>query len=187
MNPFKSMYVLDEDEYKNYKRYKANLPPPDVKPDEQATCPIDGRVYPNSNILAHHLKSHVNGYKCNICGRVFKHHPSLSRHLRHHAPQVKPSNTSVLNNAMPSYANANIPDANANTFDANAMLNPNIPDANAMLNAKTPDANAMLNAKSPDANTMINAKSPQAEAKAKKKHKRCAGLNFEAKQWLTLK
>src|SRR5271154_5992439 len=114
MNPFKSMYVLDEDDYKNYKRYKANLPPPNVKPDEQATCPIDGRVYPNSNILAHHLKSHVNGYKCNICGRVFKHHPSLSRHLRHHAPQVKPSNTSVLNNAMPSYANAN---ANVNIPD----------------------------------------------------------------------
>ena len=40
------MYVLDEDDYKDYKRYKAGLPPPEVKPEEPATCPIDGRVYP---------------------------------------------------------------------------------------------------------------------------------------------
>ena len=145
MNPFKCMYVLDEDDYKDYKRYKAGLPPPEVKPEEPATCPIDGRVYPNSNILAHHLKSHVNGYKCNICGRVFKHQHSLSHHLKHHAPQVKPSKSSVLDDTMPS----------------DAMLNPNTSNANDMLNAKA--------------------------VKPKKKHKRWVALNFDAKQWLTLK
>jgi hypothetical protein len=93
------MHVLNEDEYKLYKQYKAQNPTPIAPPELTATCPICGRKFPNENILAHHMKSHVDGYKCNICGKVFKHKRSLKKHLKAHPLQVKESNISVLRDA----------------------------------------------------------------------------------------
>ena len=66
-SPYKRMFVLTEEEYLDYKRHKeAN------RHQEPATCPVDGRIYPNENILAHHMKTHVDSFQCNICGKVFK-------------------------------------------------------------------------------------------------------------------
>ena len=118
--PYKRMFVLDEDEYKEFKQYKANLPTP-------ATCPVDDKAFVNDNVLAHHMKSHVNGFKCNICGKVFKQKRTLTLHLKAHPLQVQESNKSVLDNDPPIV----------------------IP--------------------------------------SKKHHKQRSVLNFEAKQWLTLK
>jgi len=101
-NPYKRMYVLSEDEYKEFKRYKATKAPVEDIPMRNAVkCPKCGRDYPNENILAHHLKSHYDGFKCNICGKVFKQKGSLTEHLNKHPPQVEPSKYSVLDNHMP--------------------------------------------------------------------------------------
>src|SRR3977135_584161 len=99
---YKRMFVLNEDEYKEFKRYKATLVPTMFETPTSVTvkCPICGREYPNENILANHLKSHVDGFKCNICGTVFKFKRSLTAHLKKHAPQVEPSRHSVLDNNM---------------------------------------------------------------------------------------
>src|SRR5271167_4727478 len=96
---YKRMFVLSEDEYMGYKRYKATLAP--AAHDTSVKCPVCGRDYPNENIMAHHLKSHVNGFKCNICGEVYTSKQSLTLHLKQHAPQVEPSKQSVLDNNMP--------------------------------------------------------------------------------------
>jgi hypothetical protein len=93
-NPYKRMYVLDEDDYKAFKQYKANLPT-----QQGATCSVDGKVFINENILAHHMKTHVNGFKCNICGKVFKQKRGLTLHLKTHPLQVQESDKSVLNDA----------------------------------------------------------------------------------------
>ena len=100
---YKRMFVLNEDEYKEFKRYKATLIPTLIETPTSVTvkCPICGREYPNENIMAHHLKSHVEGFKCNICGKVFKFKRSLTAHLKKHAPQVEPSRHSVLDNNIP--------------------------------------------------------------------------------------
>ena len=55
------MFVLNEDEYREFKRYKSNLASPVADTPvadtpEGVKCPICGREYPNENILAHHLK-----------------------------------------------------------------------------------------------------------------------------------
>ena len=99
---YKRMFVLGEDEYKDFKRYKASLvPPPAASSINTVKCHICNREYPNANILAHHLKSHVDGFKCNICGKVFESKQNLTAHLQKHAPQVQPSKHSVLDNSMP--------------------------------------------------------------------------------------
>ena len=107
-SPYEKMYVLGEKEYRDFKRYKASRsvsppPPPHTIQNpvhhpspETVKCPICGRDFLNRNILAHHLKSHVDGFKCNICGKVLKNPRSLNKHLKAHAPQVHPSNVSVL-------------------------------------------------------------------------------------------
>lgn len=129
-NPYKRMYMLDEDEYKAYKQYKANLP---TQPEQGATCSVDGKNFVNENILAHHMKTHVNGFKCNICGKVFKQKRGLTIHLKTHPLQVHESEKSVLDDAP---AQESI---------------------------------------------------PPAVIPRKKTHKQRSVLNFEAKQWLTLK
>ena len=90
-NPYKKMYVLDEDEYKAFRTFKASTPK-----EVGVKCSICNLEFPNENILAHHRKTHVDGFQCNICGKVMKTKVALSRHLKAHAPQVKPSNVSVL-------------------------------------------------------------------------------------------
>ena len=54
-------------------------------------CPIDGKDFKDPKILTHHLKSHVDGLKCNICGKVLKNKSSLRKHLERHEPQVSPT------------------------------------------------------------------------------------------------
>ena len=102
------MFVLNEDEYREFKRYKAALPPPapEASSSLAANCPICSREYPNENILAHHLKSHVDGFKCNICGKVFKFKKNLTVHLRKHPLQVQMTTHSVLDNNMPNQPTA---------------------------------------------------------------------------------
>ena len=98
-NPYKRMYVLSEEEYLEYKKNKS----------PNAQCPVDGRVYPNENILAHHLKTHVDGFKCNICGKVFKSKKALATHLKHHKPQVQPSKHSIFDSTMPAMPKPSMP------------------------------------------------------------------------------
>ena len=100
-SPYKRMFVLNEDEYKEYKRFKASQVPIDESVIPTVKCPKCGRGFPNENILAHHLKSHFDGFRCNICNKVFKTKPSLTTHLQQHAPQVEPSKHSVLDSHMP--------------------------------------------------------------------------------------
>jgi uncharacterized C2H2 Zn-finger protein len=95
---YKRMFVMNEDEYKEFKRFKASQVPAPPPPSTIVKCPKCSREYPNENIMAHHLKSHVDGFKCNICGKVFESKASLTSHLKKHAPQVQPSTHSVLEN-----------------------------------------------------------------------------------------
>src|SRR5436190_1143916 len=97
---YKRMFVLNEDEYKEFKRFKATQIPTPTS-TTTAKCQKCGREYPNGNILALHLKSHVDGFKCNICGKVFETKENLNRHLKNHAPQVQPTENSVLENSLP--------------------------------------------------------------------------------------
>ena len=109
VNPYTRMFVLPENEYKEFKRYKAAMIPKSREEEEEedpsvastssplVKCPICDRGFLNANILAHHQKSHFTGHKCNICGKIFKSNQSLHGHLKRHPPQVKPSNESVLN------------------------------------------------------------------------------------------
>lgn len=91
---YKRMYVLTEDEYQEFRRYKDNGTP-------AVKCPEDGREFPNAAMLGHHIKSHVDGFRCNICGKVFKTKGALALHLRQHPPQVQPSSHSIFDKALP--------------------------------------------------------------------------------------
>jgi methionyl-tRNA synthetase len=93
--------VITEEEYKEFKRLKDGGKI-NVDTIEDAKCPVDDYVYPNANILAHHMKTHVNGFKCNICGKVFKTKFALDAHLRSHGPQVEPSKHSIFDSSLPS-------------------------------------------------------------------------------------
>src|SRR2546428_6957674 len=87
-NLYKSMYVLGEEEYKQFKKFKASLVPKEGEEEASATCKICGKKFINANVLAHHNKSHVDGFQCNICLKVFKHRRTLTMHLKSHALQV---------------------------------------------------------------------------------------------------
>src|SRR5277367_6114472 len=98
MNPYECMYVVPKD------RYMALVGKAPVSheasPVTSATahfsntsspsslCSVDGRDFKHPNILAHHMKEHVNGVKCNICGKVLKNASSLRKHLQRHRPQA---------------------------------------------------------------------------------------------------
>ena len=157
-NAYKRMFVLSEDEYKEFKRYKATQVPTSVDPHVANTvkCPKCGRDYPNENILAHHLKSHVDGFKCNICNKVFKFKRSLTKHLKQHAPQVEPSKYSVLDNDMPNQ--------------------PNVHQSAPPLHQSAPP----LHQSAPPLHQ-------SAPVKARKPHKHRSVINFAVKKWLTLK
>ena len=93
------MYVLTEDEYQLYKSGLTQKTPDQSLAPSTVKCPEDGREFPNSGMLGHHLKTHVNGFQCNICGKVFKTKRALVVHLKQHSPQVQPSTHSIFDNA----------------------------------------------------------------------------------------
>src|SRR5277367_2511742 len=100
MNPYECMYVVPKD------RYRALVGKAPVSheasPVTSATahfsktgspsslCLVDGRDFKHPNILAHHMKEHVNGVKCNICGKVLKNASSLRKQLQQRRPQATP-------------------------------------------------------------------------------------------------
>ena len=105
MNPYECMYIVPKDRYRalvgkppltNSSAPFSHTPSPvshTADPSTQASspsslCPVDGRDFKHPNILAHHMKEHVNGVKCNICGKVLKNMSCLRKHLRRHGPQV---------------------------------------------------------------------------------------------------
>src|SRR5271163_1511292 len=105
MNLYECMYLVPKNRYKTLvgKLPLTNSLSPFIllpclvshtaSPSTQASspsslCPVDGRDFRHPNILAHHMKEHVNGVKCNICGKVLKNKSSLRKHLRRHGPQV---------------------------------------------------------------------------------------------------
>src|SRR5271163_2328604 len=107
MNPCECMYVVPKDRYRvlvgkppltNSSAPFSHTPSPvshAASPSTQASspsslCPVDGRDFKHPNILAHHMKEHVNGIKCNICGKVLKTASSLRKHLQRHRLQVAP-------------------------------------------------------------------------------------------------
>ena len=102
-NPYRRMYVITEEEYKEFKRLKDGGKI-NVDTIEDAKCPVDDRVHPNANILAHHMRTHVNGFKCNICGKVFKTKFALDAHMRSHGPQVEPNKHSIFDSSLLSTA-----------------------------------------------------------------------------------
>src|SRR5437773_2229812 len=80
---YKCMYVIPKKLYKSLitvsSESQSSLKSP---PSEAVVC---GKDFKHSNILAHHMKSHVDGYKCNICNKVFTHQQELQNHLTQHA------------------------------------------------------------------------------------------------------
>ena len=96
---YNRMSVLTEDEFQEFKRYKATLPEASLPQPSPVKCPEDGREFPNAGMLGHHLKTHVNGFQCNICGKVFKTKRALTAHLKRHPPQVQTSTHSIFDNA----------------------------------------------------------------------------------------
>src|SRR6266853_5499706 len=96
--PYKSMYVLPKETYKSLVSQSSPAQSHFTPTQSQSTshrCSVCGRDFKNSNILAHHLKSHVDGFKCNICGKVFMHKSSLHKHLKEHGSQSTTTTTTV--------------------------------------------------------------------------------------------
>src|SRR5438552_7346410 len=92
MNPYECMYVIPKE------RYEALLKSsPSTHGDSLSTitsspstlCPLDGKDFGHPNILAHHLKAHLDGIKCNICAKVFKNKSTLKKHLTRHAAEPR--------------------------------------------------------------------------------------------------
>ena len=190
-NSYKRMFVLNEDEYQEFKRYKSglNLPTTETSPSEGIKCPICGREYPNENILAHHLKSHVDGFKCNICGKVFKFKKNLNVHLRKHAPQVQQSEHSVLDKNMPNQPSepTAVPMKQAAVPTAVLIQQAAVPTAVPKKQSAVPTAVLIQQAAVPKKQSAVpTAVSKKPSAVPKKHHKRKSILNFKVKQWLKL-
>lgn len=96
MNSYKCMYVIPKEMYQRLKASSStqsslnsvssqsqvtptSLPPP---PPGTVVC---GKDFKHPNILAHHSKSHVDGFQCNICKRVLNSQQELNKHLVQHA------------------------------------------------------------------------------------------------------
>src|SRR5438552_9749897 len=101
MKAYESMYVISKDRYLAMIGKSPSTPAQSHSTSDMShstsvispasLCPVDGKDFKHPNILAHHLKSHVNGFKCNLCGKVLKNKSSLRKHLKRHGPQVPPS------------------------------------------------------------------------------------------------
>ena len=92
MSSYKCMYVIPK---KMYQRLKASSTSSQsslnsVSSQSQITPPpppssVCVKNFKHPNILAHHRKSHVDGYQCNICKSVFNNQQELHKHLAQHA------------------------------------------------------------------------------------------------------
>lgn len=82
-NSYQCMYVIPKEQYKSLLTPTLNS----VSSDSQST-PYCGKTFKHPNILAHHEKSHVDGFKCNICGKVFTNESNLKKHLSTHATET---------------------------------------------------------------------------------------------------
>src|SRR5438552_1886436 len=101
MKVYKSMYVVPKERFLSMIGKSPSTPAQSLSSPDQShstndvspssLCPVDGRDFKHPNILAHHIKSHVNGLKCNLCGKILKNMSSLRKHLKRHAPQVPPN------------------------------------------------------------------------------------------------
>ena len=108
MNPYECMYVLPKDQYKalvgktqqltnshtHFSRGDSLVSPDanhsSLPANQSSLCSVCGRDFKHPNILAHHMKEHVNGLKCNICSKTLKNSSSLRKHLTRHRPQAGP-------------------------------------------------------------------------------------------------
>ena len=79
---YKCMYVIPKKLYKSLITVSSESQSSLKSPSEAVVC---GKDFKHPNILAHHMKSHVDGYKCNICNKVFTHQQELQNHLTQHA------------------------------------------------------------------------------------------------------
>jgi len=108
MNPYECMYVIPRDRYRALVGKSPGDSPlsllaahSSLPVAQSSLCPVDGRDFRHPNILAHHMKEHVNGVKCNICGMEFKNASSLRKHLRRHRLQAGPGAGSPTARAGP--------------------------------------------------------------------------------------
>ncbi len=96
MSSYKCMYVMPKEMYQRLKASSTSSQSSlnSVSPQSQITLPpppssgaalVCGKDFKHPKILAHHRKSHVDGYQCNICKRVFNHQQELHKHLAQHA------------------------------------------------------------------------------------------------------
>jgi Zn-finger nucleic acid-binding protein len=89
MSSYKCMYVIPKEMYQrltNASSSQSSLN--SVSSQSQITPPAPppcSKDFKHPNILAHHRKSHIDGYQCNICKRVFNHQQELQKHLAQHA------------------------------------------------------------------------------------------------------
>ncbi len=97
---YKCMYVIPKELYKSLTSVSSqsqsslksvspesqsslkSVSPQEATTTAATTC---GKDFKHPNILAHHTKSHVDGFKCNICKKVFNHPQDLQDHLTQHA------------------------------------------------------------------------------------------------------
>ena len=93
---YKCMYVIPKEMYQRLKASsstssqsslnsvssQSQITPP---PPSSGAALVCGKNFKHPNILAHHRKSHVDGYQCNICKSVFNHQQELHKHLVQHA------------------------------------------------------------------------------------------------------
>lgn len=104
MSQYQCMYVLPKDKYMALINKTPTRPiesPVTNDNSPSSLCPVDGLNFKHPNILAHHKKSHVAGYKCNICGQVMKSALALKKHLAAHAPQVLEGSSAGASNVEP--------------------------------------------------------------------------------------
>src|SRR5277367_4498809 len=105
MNPYECMYVLPKDQYRalvgkpplnnfvtHFSRGDSHFSPDvshsSLPANQSSLCSVCGRDFKHPNILAHHMKEHVSGLKCNICSKTMKNSSSLRKHLIRHRPHA---------------------------------------------------------------------------------------------------
>src|SRR5277367_4262152 len=101
MNPYECMYVIPRDRYRALVGKSPGDSSLSLPAAHSSLCPVDGRDFRHPNILAHHMKEHVNGIKCNICSKTLANASSLRKHLRRHRLQAGPGVESPAARAGP--------------------------------------------------------------------------------------